>query len=119
MYGENKNKSGSKNFPNPLASAEEKESKKYGESYARAIEKQWGSVQDTGSIFKRRYDMFEKNRKYANGTQETSIYRKLLTSLNPNSGCLCKSLLKTFNSLCRYCRFLRETGILSFDYHII
>ena len=30
MYGENKNKSGSKNFPNPLASAEEKESKKYG-----------------------------------------------------------------------------------------
>mgnify|MGYP001177650493 CR=1 FL=1 len=29
MYGENKNKSGSKNFPNPLASAEEKESKKY------------------------------------------------------------------------------------------
>ncbi len=84
MYGENKNKSGSKNFPNPLASAEEKESKKYGENFAKAIEKQWGSVQDSGSIFKRRYDMFEKNKKYANGTQETSIYRKLLTSLNPN-----------------------------------
>ena len=30
--------------------------------------------------------VFERNRKYANGTQDTSIYRQLLTSLDPNNG---------------------------------
>lgn len=30
--------------------------------------------------------MFEKNRKYANGTQDTNIYKKLLNNLDPNSG---------------------------------
>ena len=37
-------------------------------------------------MFKRRHDTFKKNRKYANGTQDTVIYKKLLTSLDPNAG---------------------------------
>jgi len=84
MYNfSNKPKDG-KSFPNPLAPAEEKESREYGLSYAKAIESQWGSVNDSSSVFKKRYDVFNKNRKYANGTQDVSIYKKLLTSLDPN-----------------------------------
>ena len=80
MYNfSNKPKDG-KSFPNPLAPAEEKESREYGLSYAKAIESQWGSVNDSSSVFKKRYDVFNKNRKYANGTQDVSIYKKLLTS---------------------------------------
>ena len=84
MYGDINKNSGSKNFPSPLASPKEKESKAYGENYAKAIEKQWGTLADSGSIFKKRSDVFDKNKKYANGTQETAIYRKLLTTLDPN-----------------------------------
>ena len=81
-----KNYRGSKNFPNPLAPQQEKESKSYGLRYAKAIESQWGKKSDSNSIFRRRYDLFEKNRKYANGTQDTNIYKKLLNNLDPNSG---------------------------------
>jgi hypothetical protein len=35
---------------------------------------------------KRRRDTFIKNRAYAQGNQDTSIYRQLLTSLDPNNG---------------------------------
>ena len=35
---------------------------------------------------KKRVKTFERNRKYANGTQDTTIYRQLLTSLDPNNG---------------------------------
>jgi hypothetical protein len=81
-----KNYRGSKNFPDPLAPQEEKQSKSYGLRYAKAIESQWGKKSDSNSIFRRRYDLFEKNRKYANGTQDTNIYKKLLNNLDPNSG---------------------------------
>jgi hypothetical protein len=64
---------GSKNFPDPLAPKEEKESKSYGLRYAKAIESQWGKRNDSNSIFSKRHHMFEKNRKYANGTQDTNI----------------------------------------------
>ena len=77
---------GSKNFPNPLAAQEEKESKEYGAKYAKAIESQWGTRNNSESIFSKRHHMFEKNRKYANGTQDTNIYKKLLNNLDPNSG---------------------------------
>ena len=30
--------------------------------------------------------MFDRNRNYANGTQDTSIYKQILTSLDPNNG---------------------------------
>lgn len=86
MYNDNFGAKTGKGFPNPLASAEEKSSIGYGKKYAKAIENQWGSVDDGNSLFKRRYDTFKKNRKYANGTQDTVIYKKLLTSLDPNSG---------------------------------
>tara|TARA_R110002167_G_scaffold89273_1_gene240810 strand:+ start:6092 stop:8557 length:2466 start_codon:yes stop_codon:yes gene_type:complete len=83
MHDNNNNRSGS--FPNPLSSKEEKESKGYGLKYAKAIESQWGQTQDAGSSFKKRNDIFERNRDYANGTQDTSIYKQLLTSLDPNN----------------------------------
>ena len=84
MYNDNFGSKTGKGFPNPLAPAEEKASDGYGCKYAKAIENQWGSVDDGNSLFKRRYDTFKKNRKYANGTQDTVIYKKLLTSLDPN-----------------------------------
>ena len=49
----------------------------------------------------------------------SNIFLDVLTSLKPNSGYLCKSLLNTFSSLYKYWRSWIETGILSTNYHII
>lgn len=84
MQSNHKNKSS--NFPDPLASQEKKASKKYGLEYAKAIENQWGKIQDSGSMYKKRAKMFDRNRDYANGTQDTNIYKQILTSMNPDSG---------------------------------
>ena len=81
---EKNNKQG--NFPDPLASTEAKTAKSYGLKYARAIESQWGHTDDHGSIFRRRLDEFERYRDYANGTQDTKIYKQILNSLDPNNG---------------------------------
>jgi hypothetical protein len=72
-------------FPDPLAPKEDKDKKSYGLQYAKAIESQWGKLNEKSSIFGKRNDIFERNRKYANGTQDTSIYKQLLNSLQPNS----------------------------------
>ena len=37
-------------------------------------------------MFRRRMHDFEKNRDYANGTQDTSVYKQILNSLDPNNG---------------------------------
>ena len=74
------------NFPDPLASPEIKASKSYGLKYAKAIEGQWGSSDDEGSLYYRRKKEFETNRDYANGTQDTSRYKQILNSLDPNNG---------------------------------
>jgi len=81
--------SGKKNygkFPEPFASPEEKASKEYGTRYAKAIESQWGSMDDVSSVAGGRLRDFEKNRDYANGTQDTAIYKQILNSLDPNNG---------------------------------
>ena len=81
--------SGKKNygkFPDPLASPEEKTSKEYGLKYAKAIESQWGSMDDASSVAGGRQRDFERNRDYANGTQDTSVYKQILSSLDPNNG---------------------------------
>lgn len=83
MYSNNKKSS---NFPNPLASSEEKQRKEYGLKYAESIYQQWGKMDQYSSIYGKRKNTFEKNRRYANGTQDTTIYRSLLTSLDPNNG---------------------------------
>ena len=83
MYQKESSKSG---FPNPLVSAVEKLDKKYGLQYAKAIEGQWGKMPDKSSLYGSRNEIFNRNRHYANGTQDTTIYKKLLTSLNPNDG---------------------------------
>ena len=83
MYGkQGKNSVG---FPDPLASKENKEGKEYGLSYAKAISSQWGAVERDNSLYKKRARTFERNRAYANGTQDTSIYRQLLNSLDPSN----------------------------------
>ena len=84
MY--NNNKRYSKNFPDPLASRETKMSNDYGMKYAKAIENQWGKIQDEQSLYKKRARNFERNRDYANGVQDTNIYKQILTSLDPNNG---------------------------------
>ena len=79
-------KFGLKSFPDPLADYATKCSKAYGLTYAKAIESQWGRIDDEASLYRRRLKEFERNRDYANGTQDTSVYKQILTSLDPNSG---------------------------------
>jgi len=84
MYGsQKKSKMG---FPDPLEPREVKEGKAYGMRYAKAILDQWGDMDTAQSLLQRRKRIFKRNRRYANGTQDTSIYRQLLTSLDPNNG---------------------------------
>ena len=73
-------------FPDPLVPKEEKLTKEYGLQYAKAIEGQWGSSKDSSSNFRNRQDVFIRNRDYANGTQDTAIYKQLLNQNAPNSG---------------------------------
>ena len=73
-------------FPDPLASTEEKMSKAYGLSYAKSLMAQWGGIDAEGSLYRRRYKEFENSRAYANGTQDTTIYKQILNSLDPNNG---------------------------------
>jgi hypothetical protein len=83
MYSNNTRRS--KSFPDPLAPQDVKQGKKYGLKYAKAIEGQWGKMQDTDSLYKKRNKVWERNRDYANGTQNTSIYKRILTSMDPNA----------------------------------
>lgn len=86
MYDNNNDRGKYGNFPDPFAHYSKKTSKSYGIKYAQAIEKQWGQSDDERSLFRRRLKDFETNRDYANGTQDTSIYKQILNSLDPNSG---------------------------------
>ena len=78
------NKKGS--FPDPLADRDAKSSKEYGLQYAKAIHSQWGKQSDSTSLISKRNKVFDRNRDYANGNQDTSIYKQLLNSLSPNKG---------------------------------
>ena len=78
MY--NNNNKSKQGFPNPLESTEKKESKEYGVQYAKAIESQWGKTTDESSLVGKRNRIFEKDRDYAIGVQDTSIYKQLLNS---------------------------------------
>ena len=73
-------------FPDPLAEQSKKLTKQYGLQYAKAIYSQWGGVDVDGSLYAKRWREFEISRDYANGTQDTSIYKQILTSLDPNNG---------------------------------
>jgi hypothetical protein len=84
MYNTNNKRKSS--FPDPLATTEVKKTKEYGLEYAKAIESQWGKITQATSLYGKRNVVFERSRDYANGTQDTNIYKKLLRSLNPNDG---------------------------------
>jgi hypothetical protein len=77
MYSSNNPSKKSKGFPDPLAHADEKAMQEYGLQYAKAIENQWGSGTDTYSSLKTKKETFARSRKYANGTQDTTPYKKL------------------------------------------
>ena len=77
---------GASSFPDALASTEEKMSLSYGLKYAKAIYAQWAGSDYENSLYGRRYREFQINRDYAQGTQDTSIYRQILSSLDPNNG---------------------------------
>tara|TARA_S200002703_G_scaffold134340_2_gene122826 strand:- start:3939 stop:6392 length:2454 start_codon:yes stop_codon:yes gene_type:complete len=83
MYGSSTK--ASKSFPNPLASQEEKLVQEYGMAYAKAIEAQWNGSSPDDSAINRRNREFHRNRKYANGTQDVDIYKRLLNNLDPNN----------------------------------
>jgi len=85
MNNQNSNRKGT-SFPDPLADVSKKESQAYGLQYAKAIESQWGKSTEANSLFGRKATIFEKNRDYANGVQDTNIYKKLLRSLDPSDG---------------------------------
>ncbi len=82
MY--NNNQKSKQGFPDPLEPTEVKEGKEYGIQYAKAIESQWGNTTDASSLVGKRNRVFEKDRDYATGVQDTSIYKQLLNSLQPN-----------------------------------
>ena len=85
MYGHDKvNKKNG--FPDPLADQQTKESDAYGLQYAKAIHSQWGEMNESSSLYARRNKLFDRNRDYSNGTQDTTIYKQLLNSLSPNKG---------------------------------
>ncbi len=75
MYNSNKKKSG---FPDPLAPQQAKAQEAYGLQYAKAIESQWGTRHSASSMISKRNKIFDRNRDYANGTQDTNIYKKKL-----------------------------------------
>ena len=83
MHSNNKKSS---NFPDPLAPSEVKQGREYGLKYAKSIYQQWGKIDQQNSVFGNRKKTFEKNRRYANGTQETAIDRWLMTCDGSKSG---------------------------------
>ena len=76
----------SSTFPDPLAPVSQKLDKSYGLKYAKAIEANWGKIDDESGTYQKRRREFERNRDYANGTQDTTIYKQILNSLDPNNG---------------------------------
>ena len=79
-------KNGQSSFPDPLASTKEKMCQPYGLQYAKAMYAQWIGSDYQNSLYGRRNAEFERCRDYAQGTQDTSIYRQILNSLDPNNG---------------------------------
>lgn len=77
---------GQSSFPDPLANVEEKSSKAYGLQYAKAMFAQWVGSDYQNSLYGRRNNEIERCRDYAQGTQDTSIYRQILSSLDNNNG---------------------------------
>lgn len=73
-------------FPDPAAPSFEKLSKEYGKKYAKAILAQWGGIDSNNGLYAKRYKEFETNRDYAQGTQNTQIYKQILSSLDPSNG---------------------------------
>jgi hypothetical protein len=83
---DNEYTNGQSSFPDPLSGVEEKMSKQYGLQYAKAMFAQWIGSDYQNSLYGRRNSEMERCRDYAQGTQDTSIYRQILNSLDNNNG---------------------------------
>lgn len=83
---ENQYIKGQSSFPDPLSKASEKAQKSYGLQYAKAMYAQWVGSDYQNSLFGKRTAEIQRCRDYAQGTQDTSIYRQILSSLDPNNG---------------------------------
>ena len=57
----------------------------YGLQYAKAMYAQWIGVDYDNSLYGRRFKEMQNNRDYAQGTQNTAIYRQILSSLDANN----------------------------------
>ena len=72
-------------FPDPLASQVEKASDEYGLKYTKAIESQWGSMDNVSSTAGARLKNFERT-----GTTQMErdfhYVKQILNSLDPNNG---------------------------------
>tara|TARA_R110000822_G_scaffold86996_1_gene202512 strand:- start:43 stop:2475 length:2433 start_codon:yes stop_codon:yes gene_type:complete len=77
---------GQTSFPDPLSGVEEKVSQPYGLQYAKAMFAQWVGSDYENSLYGKRNSEFERCRDYAQGTQDTSIYRQILSSLDNSNG---------------------------------
>ena len=84
MYNDNFGSKTGKGFPNPLAPAEEKASMVMDASMRRLLRISGEALMTETLCLRGATTPSKKNRKYANGTQDTVIYKKLLTSLDPN-----------------------------------
>lgn len=73
-------------FPDPSAPSGSKLSESYGKKYAKAILAQWGGTDSNTGLYAKRLKEFEVNRDYAQGTQNTQIYKQILSSLDPTNG---------------------------------
>jgi len=85
MKGQHKPKSYAQ-FPDPMAPASVKASHNYGVQYAKSIEAQWGGLDDFSTGFGKRLVEFQRNRDYANGTQDTAVYKQILNSMDTQGG---------------------------------
>ena len=83
MYNKNNVKAG---FPDPLASREEKLSEEYGLRYAKAIQDQWGDINQKGSVYGQRNQIFERNRQYATELRTPTFTRDFLLVLMRTQG---------------------------------
>ena len=63
-------------YPSPLASNEDKATKKYGLEYLKAMYDEWYKSGDVG--FQDRKSRYQRNRRYAEGNQDVGKYKDLL-----------------------------------------
>jgi hypothetical protein len=63
-----------------------KKEKEYGLVMRKLYTSSGATIDQEGVLYNKRSKVFARNRDYANGTQDTKIYKQLLNTLDPNNG---------------------------------